>query len=74
MAGAGGRGNYGIVHAAALPGVHERVEQRHSGEADGELLRRLHLGLRLFFRALLLNVEPLLHGGLGRRGRSQLSL
>ena len=64
MPGAGGRGNYRIVHAAALLGVHERVEQRHPGKADGEFLRRLHFGLRLFLAALLLDVEPLLHRGL----------
>ncbi len=74
MSRAGGRGDHGIIHAAALPGVHKRVEQGHPCKADGKLLRGLYFGLRLFFGALLLDVEPLLHGGLGRRGGSQLRL
>ena len=55
----------GYSRAAVLLRIQEGVEQRHAGEADGELLRGFHLGLRLFVDALPLNRPSLLLDGSG---------
>src|SRR5439155_5173946 len=44
--GTGRAGGHGIVEAAALARIEKGVEERHSREADGELLGGLDLRLR----------------------------
>jgi len=48
-----------LIENAAGGSVRERIEQQRAREFDGHALRSLHFGLRLIFRALLLQrLEP----------------
>jgi hypothetical protein len=49
--------------------IHEGIEQRHTGESNGELLRGFDLGLGLLVDPLPLNVELFFDGSGGARQR-----